>query len=142
MAQNLLNIAKKEVSTKKHDPRFNANANKLRNCHFLAATTNYHKTKAEKLYSPHLPFAHYDEQWIKLYRYAGYCGNLSDVHLFKEEFLDYAIELAKKLNITAEPSGLGGLALFLQMQHTIPKDAKILIVNTGKTKYELSKKIN
>ena len=135
--QNILNITKKEVLTKNPDPRFSGNKKKIQNCHFLGATTNYHKTKANKLYSPHLPFTDYDEQWIKLYRYAGYCGNLSDVHLFKEEFLDRAIDLAKKLNINAEPSGLAGLALFLQIKHTIPKNAKILIINTGKTKYGL-----
>ncbi len=134
--ENILNITKREVSTKHHDPRFNGQINKLRNCNFIGATTNNTKSKAaEKLYSPHLPFVHYDGQWIRLYRYAGYCGSLSNVHLIKEQFLNDAIALADRLGIEAEPSGLGGLALFLQMRRLIPKKSKILIVNTGKTRY-------
>lgn len=58
----------------------------------------------------------------------------SNVYLLKEEWLDKAIELAAKLKISCEPSGIAGLALLLQMQQKIPKDKKILIVNTGKTK--------
>ena len=70
--ENILNINKKEVSTKNHDPRFEGDVNKLRNCSFLGATSNNPRTKADKLYSPHLPFVHYDEQWISLYKCAGF----------------------------------------------------------------------
>src|SRR3989344_6702089 len=70
--ENILNINKKEVSTQNHDPRFSGNLQILRRCNFLGATTNNPKSKADKLYSPHLPFVHYDEQWMRLYRYAGY----------------------------------------------------------------------
>lgn len=132
--ENILNINKKEVSTNKHDPRFKGNINKLRHCNFLGATTNDPKSKAEKLYSPHLPFVHYDEQWMRLYQRAGFCGPESGVCLLEEDFLDKAIELAAKLKINAEPSGIAGLALLLQMQDQIPKGKKILVVNTGKTK--------
>jgi threonine dehydratase len=92
-------------------------------------------SKAIKLYSPHLPFVHFDEQWIRLYCQAGYCGGISNVHLIKEKFLDQAINIAKSQNICCEESGIAGLALLLQMQDQIPRDKKILIVNTGKTKY-------
>lgn len=132
--ENILNINKKEVSTENHDPRFKGDVKTLINCNFIGATTNNPKSKADKLYSPHLPFVHFDEQWIRLYRFAGYCGNLSDVHLFKEEFLDKAIELASSQGINFEPSGIAGLALMLQMKDKLPKNEKILIVNTGKTK--------
>lgn len=134
--ENILNITKREVSTQHHDPRFRGRVNILRRCNFIGATTNDPKSKAaEKLYSPHLPFVHYDEQWIRLYRYAGYCGPRSNVHLIKEQCLDQAIKLAMAQGIEAEPSGLGGFAMFLQMQRQIPKKAKILVVSTGKTKY-------
>jgi len=132
--ENILNINKREVSTKHHDPRFKGNIAKLRHCTFLGATTNNPKSKADKLCSPHLPFVHYDEQWIRLYRYSGFCGSKSNVHLLKEEFLDHAIELAQKQKIACEPSGIAGLALLLQMRNQIPKNKKILVVNTGKTK--------
>ena len=91
--------------------------------------------KADKLYSPHLPFVHYDEQWIRLYRFAGFCGPESNVYLLKEQFLDQAIQLAESQKINAEPSGIAGLALFLQMKTHINPREKVLIVNTGKTKY-------
>lgn len=132
--ENILNINKREISTQQHDPRFSGKIEQLRNCNFLGATTNNPKTKAEKLYSPHLPFVHYDEQWIRLYRYAGFCGPESNVHIIKEEFLDKALELAESQKITCEASGIAGLALLLQMKNTLAKNKKMLIINTGKTK--------
>jgi hypothetical protein len=132
--ENVLNITKKEVATKNHDPRFKGNVKILRNCNFIGATTNNPNSKADKLYSPHLPFVHYDEQWIKIYKFAGFCGPLSDVHLIKEEYLDEAMELSKSQRINCEYSGIAGLALMLQMKDKLPKNKKMLIVNTGKTK--------
>jgi cysteine synthase len=133
--ENVLNINKKEVSTKNHDPRFKGKVEVLKKCNFFGATTNNPKTKADKLYSPHLPFVHYDEQWIEFYKRAGFCGPESNVYLIKEQFLDKAIDIAEKQGIQAEPSGLGGFALMLQMKNKIPKNKKIVVVSTGKTKY-------
>ena len=133
--ENILNINKKEVSTQNHDTRFRGNLEILRRCNFFGVTSNNPKSKADKLYSPHLPFVHYDEQWIRLYRYAGFCGPESNVYLLKEQNLDKAIKIAETLKINCEPSGIAGLALLLQMKNKIPKNKKILIVSTGKTKY-------
>jgi len=132
--ENILNINKKEVATNCHDPRFKGNVGKLRKCNFLGATTNNPHSKADKIYSPHLPFVHYDEQWIKLYRYARYCGPESNVYLIKEAYLEEAMKIAESQGIKCEPSGIAGLALLLQMRNKIQKDKKILIVNTGKVK--------
>jgi len=132
--ENILNINKSEVITKKHDPRFKGAINILRKCNFIGATTNNSKSKADKLYSPHLPFVNYSEQWIRLYRDAGFCGNESDVYIVKESFLDKATSIAKKQNIICEPSGIAGLALMLQLKNKLPRNKKMLIVNTGKTK--------
>tara|TARA_Y100000310_G_scaffold344558_1_gene457964 strand:- start:2055 stop:3077 length:1023 start_codon:yes stop_codon:yes gene_type:complete len=133
--ENLLNINKKEVLSNFHDPRFSGDIEKLKKCNFLGATVNDPKSKADKLYSPHLPFVHFDEQWIKVYRDKGCCGPESNVYLIQEKFLDQAIRLSKEQEIDCEPSGIAGLALLLQMKNKIPKDKKILIVNTGKTKW-------
>lgn len=133
--ENVLNINKKEVSTQNHDPRFRGKVEILRKCNFLGATSNNPRTKADKLYSSHLPFVHYDEQWIRLYRYAGFCGPESNVYLIKEEYLDKAMEIAENQGINCEPSGIAGLSLLLQMRNKIPENKKIIIVNTGKTKY-------
>jgi hypothetical protein len=132
--ENVLNITKKETSTEIHDPRFKGDIRILRNCDFLGATTNNPKSKADKLYSPHLPFVHYDEQWIKFYRQAGFCGLESGVHLIREEFLDRAMEMAESQGVNCEYSGIAGLALMLQMKNNLPRNKKMLIVNTGKTK--------
>jgi threonine dehydratase len=77
---------------------------------------------------------HFDEQWINIYKYAGYCGQESGVHIVREEFLDEAVRLAESQMISCEPSGIAGLAMMLQMQKNLPRNKKILIVNTGKTK--------
>ncbi len=134
--ENILNINKKEVSTQNHDPRFKGKAEVLRRCHFLGATTNNPQSKADKLFSPHLPFVHFDEQWIRLYRYAGFCGSESNVFLIKEQYLAEAMNIAESQRINCEPSGIAGLALLLQMKKRIPKNKKILIVNTGKNKFQ------
>lgn len=134
--ENILNINKKEVSSTIHDPRFTGEVKKLRMCHFIGVTTDNPNSKsAEKLYSPHLPFVHFGEQWIKLYKYSGFCGTESNVYKLDDVFLDEAIEIAEKNKIDCEPSGIAGLAMLLQMKDSVPKDAKILIVNTGKTKF-------
>jgi len=134
--ENVLNVAKKEISSVRHDPRFRGNVHTLRNCCYIGATTNNPQSKADKLYSPHLPFVHYGEQWIQFYRYAAYCGLHSDVHILKEQYLDEAIALGNELGLTFEPSGIAGLGMLLQLKNIVRKDAKILIVNTGKTKYD------
>jgi hypothetical protein len=131
---NILNINKQEVTSNDHDPRFRGDVSILKTCNFMGATSNNPRTKADKLYSPHLPFVHYDEQWMRLYKSAGFCGQESNVYLLREEFLDEAIKLSKNMGINCEPSGIAGLALLLQMKDRLPKDGKMLIVNTGKTK--------
>lgn len=133
--ENILNVNKREVLASVHDPRFSGDVKVLRQCHFLGATVNDPKSKADKLFAPHRPFTIFDEQWIRCYRLAGCCGSESNVHILQERFLDQAIQLAKEQNIDCEPSGIAGLGLLLQMADRIPKNKKILIVSTGNTKY-------
>lgn len=132
--ENLLNVNRREVTSQNHDRRFRGDMGILRHCNFLGATTSNPQSQADKLYSPHLPFVHLDEQWSRLYRYAGYCGPLSNVYAVKENLLTKAMQLAESQGITCEPSGIAGLALLLQMKDQIPATKKILIVNTGKAK--------
>ncbi|MBI3413643.1 MAG: PLP-dependent lyase/thiolase [Candidatus Aenigmarchaeota archaeon] len=137
--ENILNINKREVSAKIHDPRFGGDVEKLKACNFIGATTNNPKSKAIMLYSPHLPFVHYDEQWIRSYKYQGFCGNESNVHLVREEFLDEAFGIAESQDVTCSHSGIAGLALILQTKDRLPKNKKMLIVNTGKAKWSGAK---
>ncbi len=132
--QNILNVNKREVSASVHDPRLLGDVKVLRNCCFFGATTNNPSSKAEKLYAPHNPFSYYNEQWIHIFRSAGYCNQLSGVFTLREQYLDEAMVIAANQNINTEPSGIAGLAMMLQMKNSIDRKKKILIVNTGKTK--------
>lgn len=135
--KKLLEINKREVSCSEHehDRRFRGSAKILSNCNFVGSTSNNPKTKADKLYSPHLPFTKIDEAWIKFYIQAGYCGPQTGIQIVHEEFIDQALTLAHQQNINCEASGIAGLALMLQIADTLPKDKKMLIINTGKLKY-------
>jgi len=133
--ENIMKIIKIELGYKRKDPRFKGTKKKLLKTSVLGATTSNPKSKADKLYAPFLPFANYSKQWIKFYRYTSLTGKISEVYNLKEQYLDKAIKIAKAQNIDCEPSGIAGLGLLLQIKNKIPKDKKILIVNTGKTKW-------
>ncbi|MDP3985308.1 MAG: pyridoxal-phosphate dependent enzyme [bacterium] len=132
--ETILNIAKREVTSPRHDPRFQSTVPTVARTHFLGATTTNPRTRADKLYAPYLPFAGYNEQWIRFYRMAGFCGKDSQVWNIQELHLDQARKIAHAQKITAEPSGLAGLALLLQLKNQLPRSKKYLIVNTGHTK--------
>ena len=133
--ENIMNIAKKELSYNINDPRFKGSKKILQKTSILGATTTNPKSKADKLYAPFLPFANYSKQWIKFYRYTGLTGEMSQVYNLEEKYLDKAIKIAKAQGVDCEPSGIAGLGLLLQIKNKIPKNKKILIVNTGKTKW-------
>ncbi|OQY03689.1 MAG: hypothetical protein B6I20_04455 [Bacteroidetes bacterium 4572_117] len=134
---NILNIVKKEYFNgflHNHDPRFFASVEKLKSCNFFAATTHNKNTLLDKLYSSFLPtFGEY-ENFIGELKSCTCVGNQTNIYNVEEVFVNQAMEIADNQNITFEPSGMAGLALLLQMQAGLPKDKKILIVNTGKTK--------
>ena len=133
--ENIMNIIKKELNYKINDPRFKGTMEVLQKTSVLGATTTNPKSKADKLYAPFLPFANYSKQWIKFYRFTGLTGEMSQVYNLEERYLDEAIKIASEQKINFEPSGIAGLGLLLQIKDKIPKDKKILIVNTGKTKW-------
>lgn len=132
---NIMNVNKHEISAEQPDPRFSGDKAILRHCNFMGATTSDPKSLAEKLYSPHLPFVSFDEPWLRMYREAGFCGPESDIFIFQEKHLEEAIKILQDQKVNCEPSGAAGLALMLQMKDDLPKDKKMLIVNTGKAKY-------
>ena len=136
---NILIIAEREFNNRiyKHDPRFTGDINVISHCNFIGATTHFANTRLDKLFSYHLP---------SLKDYNNYLASLIDNHRIgtssaildlEEEFIEEALHLAQEQNITCEPSGIAGLALLLQSRNDIPKDDKILIVNTGRTNYQI-----
>ncbi len=134
---NILNIVKKEYFNSflhNPDPRFSGSVEKLKSCHFIAASTKNKDTQLDKLYSSFLPTFNEYENFITELKSCACVGKQTNIHYVEEYFVGKAMEIAKAQNITFEPSGLAGIALLLQMQDELPKDKKILIVNTGKTK--------
>jgi len=131
---NILNISQHELSTTDHDPRFSGDVKILRNCNFIGASVNNPRSEADKLFAHHRPFTHFDEQWLRCYKLSGFCGNESSVYLLREKFLKEAMKLAQEQSVTCEPSGIAGLGMLLQMKEKIPKDKKIIVVNTGQVK--------
>ena len=134
--ENLCNIIKQEVQkVGSHDPRFKADPTIIRKCNIIGTTVNLATTKADKLYSPHLPFVHYDEHWLKFYKKFGFIGPSSGVFIVSEQSLESAHELATSQGIECEHSGIAGLAYLLQNEYKLPKDKRYLVVNTGKGKF-------
>jgi len=132
--ENVLNVVKKECNPHTSDPRFKGNLDIVRRCHYMGATVDNPSSKADKLYSPFLPFSVSKKQWLRFFRLSGCCGSQSNIHCIDEVYLDHAIGILTDLNVTFEPSGAGGLALFLQKRQDIDPAQKVLIVNTGKSK--------
>jgi hypothetical protein len=135
--KKVLELNKLEIGYAKKDPRFKGEVDLLRNCNFMGATTDNPRSKADKLFAHHLPFNKLDNNWIKFYKESGFCGKNTGIYLVKEKYLDEAMKLANSQGITCEPSGISGLALLLQEKESIPKNKKILIINTGKLRIKL-----
>lgn len=132
--EKVLEVNKLEVAYGKRDSRFKGDIKVLQNCNFMGVTTKYPNSKADKLFAHHLPFQRINDDWIRFYKTSGFCGIETGIYLIKENFLDKAMEIATSQGINCEPSGIAGLALMLQMEDKLPKNKKMLIVNTGKTK--------
>jgi threonine synthase len=132
---NVCNVIKEEICKSKHDSRLKVSINKLRSCNVIGATVNLPNSKAYMLYSPHLPFTQFNEQWLNIYKKFGYVGKLSNVYLVSEGAIEKAAEILKSQGINCEYSGAAGLAYFLENKNKFPKDKKILIINTGKGKW-------
>jgi len=135
--ENIVNIAQREASSFVfHDKRLKGESKKIGKCHFMGATTNNPNSIADKLYSPHLPFVHLDPHWINLAKRKGHIGAKSRVGIVREEYLQEAVKIVEMNDLIAEPSGIAGLAMLLQMKNEIPQEDKKLVINTGKVKYE------
>jgi cysteine synthase len=134
---NILNIVKKEYFNSflhNPDPRFTGSVDKLKRCNYIGATTQKKDSILDKLYSSYLPtYSEYLKYINELISYS--CvGSKTSIKNIEEKFVQEAIEIGNQQNLCFEPSGLAGLAMFLQLKGNIPNNLKILIVNTGKTK--------
>lgn len=140
--KNILEINQREINNKKISKRFFGNKEILGNCCFVGARAKSKDTKMKMLYAKFNKFSQEDFQY---YFNHGACSKLSRVEYVNEEggYLKEAINIANDNHIICEPSGIAGLAMFLQLKDElgIKKDDKIVIINTGKIKLELFNKI-
>jgi len=134
--ESLLNVAMDVVIHSRKDEYLKAGKRDVRKCNFIGATSNNPKTKADKLYARYRPFTVFSNKVISRAARSQIWGDMSGIREIDESYLVEAQRIADSQiqPIVAEPSGLSGLALLLQMRDQIPNDARIVIVNTGKTK--------
>lgn len=137
---NILIIAEREFNNRiyKHDPRFSGDIQKVSKCNFLGATTHDSNSRMDKLFSYYLPSLDDYQFYINSLIQNQRIGNLSGILEVDENFVEEALEIIKKHSIRSEPSGVAGLALMLQMRDELPKDEKMLIINTGSTIYPVN----
>lgn len=134
---NILIIVEREFNNSiyKHDPRFLGDIKKVSQCNFMGATTHDSGSRMDKLFSYYLPSLDDYQFYINSLIQNDRVGNLSGILDVDENFIEEALEISRKNSVRCEPSGIAGLALLLQMRDEIPKDEKILIINTGSTIY-------
>lgn len=131
--ENICNVLKREAQKiNAFDPRLTISPERLGHIHVIGATVSTPSTIADKLYAPHLPFTHFNEQWLRFYRDLGYVGQESGVFLVQEGYIKKAFQWMTAQGIKCEPSGAAGLAYLMQHEDLFPKQKKIVIVNTGK----------
>jgi hypothetical protein len=134
---NIVKIAKREhinSLVNRNDSRYMGNVGMLRKTNFYAARTELRGSRLTKLYADYLPSLGAQISYIEECKRVRSCGPGTCLFNVAEEFVDQALELADINNVVCEPSGVAGLALFLQVKDTLQPDSRILIVNTGKAK--------
>jgi len=134
--QNVLEITKRIVTGNGTERRFFGDINKLKDCTFLGATP----AKGEMSIMDKL-IAYYPPQFnINDYRGKFCNSNTAIIEVPDEEVKQALVVLGSNKHIRSEhklvgeASGLVGLALFFKMESDFQKDARIVIVNTGKLK--------
>jgi threonine dehydratase len=133
--ENVLNIAKHILTSPQPDPVYTGKKETISKCHFIGATSNNFNTLAVKLYAPFRPFAQSSPEWVRLFIQQGYCGNKSRIVEISEEFVKEGKRIMGELGIPAEYSGASAMGLLYQIRDQIPKDAKVLVVNTGNARF-------
>ena len=137
--KNIIIRNSKEMDKKVFSKRFFGDKKILMNCNFIGAASNKKNSKMKMLYSAFQDktINHTNHTIVKPLIDKDSCGEKSIVSLVSEKYIDSAIEIANYFNITCEPSGVSGLAMFLQMaeKKTMKINAhdKIIIISTGRS---------
>ena len=137
--KNIIIRNSKEMDKKVFSKRFFGDKKILMNCNFIGAANNKKSSKMKMLYSAfqNKTINHINSVIVNPLINKNSCGNQSAVSLVNEKYIDSAIEISDYFNITCEPSGISGLAMFLQMAEKknleIHSHDKIIIISTGKS---------
>jgi hypothetical protein len=138
--KNVLEINHRELMSKRSSKRFFGNKEILQKCVFIGVRAKENTTRYKMLYSRYNAL---EKEDLNYFYEKGTCSKQSDVFYLNENKSDFklASEIAVSHKINFEPSGIAGLVSFLQLKDKlkIPKDAKIIVVNTGKIRLDLFK---
>jgi threonine dehydratase len=132
--ENIINTCKEIASGQAAKTVYSGDSWKISKINILGGTTNDKNSKAIKLFAPFRPFTSADQGWVRLASKRGLCGIKSAVKEIEEKILEKAFELMVSQGFACEYSATAGLASFLQEKQSIPPDAKVIIVSTGKAK--------
>ena len=112
--------------------------NQVAQTKILGAEPKNPNSIADKLTAPAKPFPTQWEKALNIYKEHGETNEETGIEKIAEEDIITAYELLKRrgapLGIETEPSATAGLALYMRRwrEGKIKKDAKIIVVNTGK----------
>ncbi|MEM8585560.1 MAG: pyridoxal-phosphate dependent enzyme, partial [Bacteroidota bacterium] len=137
-----IDLERKLFEGGKSDHRLQVSIHRFRKTRFFGATNSRKSSSLNKLYSKY--FSENDNR-MEIERIVGKQNVHRDSRLVdvEEEYVEEALAIAESNYLKCEPSGIAGLALFLQMRdELLEKDPdlpnkKVLFVNTGKLKTEL-----
>ena len=137
--KNIITRNAKEMDKKVFSKRFFGDKKILSKCNFMGAASDNKKTKMKMLYSAfqNKTINNTNDIIVSPLIEKQSTGENSKVLIVNESYIDAAIDIAKYFNITCEPSGISGLALFFQMldrqEMVLNEHDKVIIINTGKS---------
>jgi len=137
--KNIIIRNSKEMDKKVFSKRFFGDKKILTECNFMGAASNRKNSKMKMLYSAFQDktIKNINDNIVLPLKNKQSCGSKSKVMIVAEKYITSAIEISKYFNVTFEPSGISGLALFLQMASSgdvkLNQHDKIIIINTGKS---------
>lgn len=130
---NVLTVLRDERMGITRDRRLDGGSRRLEGLELYGATSSDWRTDMDKLWAKFRPTLDEARRVVAEVQSDGYCGPRSEIYDVDEDFVRGALEAARGAGIRCDESGIAGLSLLLQLNDevAIPRDEKILVVNTG-----------
>jgi len=121
-------------SNRERDKRLRAEPGKIVSINVLGGEPVKPDSIADKLTARFKPFLIFNDSDISALARLDFTGRETEKVHVAEERIQEAFNIFQRHKVEAEPSAAAGLALYLERfsQGLIPKDKKILVVNTGR----------